>query len=154
MAREYSKPIKNAVENFLKEDDWNYEMVDDGVFRTGVKLECKLKSARIYILVYDADFTVTAIIPIGTDEKSMPAMAEFIARVNFGLRIGQFVMNFDDGKVYYRSSMYCGDVPPAKEQIKHLLYVTVAMMDRYGDALAKVIYGFTNPREAVTEAEK
>lgn len=41
-----------------------------------------------------------------------------------------------------------------KKQVAALVYSAVTMMDLYGDALAKVIYGFANPREAVEEAEK
>lgn len=143
----------NAVENYLKEDNWKYEIIDDGVFRIGIRLHSKLQHAKMYILVYKEDFTVTAVSPIGADEKTMSAVAEFITRVNYNLLLGGFEMDYDDGEDRYHSSMHCGSTPPTKEQIAHLVYITGSMLDRYGDALAKVIYGFASPREVLAEAE-
>lgn len=154
MAKDYSETIKNAVENFLKGEELKYEFNDDGIFLLGMQLTSKLKSTKIHIIIEESSFLVTAISPIGADTETIPAVAEFIARVNYSLRIGGFVMDARDGEVSYRASLYLDDRAPTQKQVRVMFLTPMMMLDKYGDALTKVIYGFATPQEAIAEAEK
>jgi hypothetical protein len=80
-------------------------------------------------------------------------VAEFITRTNYGLRIGNFEMDFQDGEVRYKSSLDFEGSTLTPEWIQHAVYPAVQTMDRYLPALMKVIDGSLSPLEAVEEIE-
>ena len=141
----YSNEIVNSIGEFLEKDDWHYSFDSDrGVFRFGVSVGNRLKNIRCRILVHDNCYTVYAVSPIGPDENNkdmMNNMSEFICRANFGLRNGNFEMDFIDGEIRYKTFVNCGnDVMPASEIIKESIYTPVAMFDKYGSGITDIIF--------------
>ena len=155
---EFSKPIADAIEAYLKSRDWSFKPADEnGAIITGVQLRNKLKSVRILFRAHRDSFTVRILIPIGsgTEPQDLANAAEFITRANYGMRRGCFEMDFDDGEIGFRAGQFCenGDAP-THGTVEDLMFVSVAMVERYGDALLKVIHGFSTPQEAIREVER
>src|SRR5579863_2871455 len=46
-----------------------------------------------------------SVLPAKVGEDRKPAMAEFLIRANFGLNIGNFEMDWEDGEVRFRTSI-------------------------------------------------
>ncbi len=155
MAKNYSPAIKAAIENFFAEDDWKYEpMNENGIFRTGLSLKSKVKSVKIFINVRSDSFSIMSVLPFGADDNTKAAIAEFITRANYGLFHGNFEMDYSDGELRYKTSLYVGDGnAPTFDQIKEMMYVNFIMVDKYGDGLMKVLFGMATPEEAVREIE-
>ena len=154
MAQTYSLQIKDAVENFLRKDDWNFKTnTERGIIEMGINLKSKLHKADIYINLKENSFCVDTVLRVGADKDSRANIAEFITRANYGLTHGHFEMDYSDGEIRYHSSHYCGDTSPSYEQVENTIYVNVVTVDRYGDALLKVLYGFATPEDAVDEVD-
>lgn len=154
MATNYSPGIQKAIENFFAKDDWKYEPMDEnGIFRTGISLKSKVKSAKLYIDVKNQGYSIISVLPIGADEENRAAAAEFITRANYGMYLGNFEMDFSDGELRYKTSAFCGEEIPTFEQIRELVYVNFSMIERYGDGLLKVIFGMSTPEDAINEIE-
>ncbi|MDE5764123.1 MAG: YbjN domain-containing protein [Ruminococcus sp.] len=154
MSKDYSKEIADAISMFLHEDDWKFSEVDDGgVIRTGVKLNSKIKNADVYINVLKESFVVLSVPKLGADKNCMDEMAEFITRANYGLNHGNFEMDYSDGEIRYKTSLYCGDVVPTYEQIKAAIYINISTLDDYGNGIAMVAFGMGTPEEAVESCE-
>ena len=84
-------------------------------------------------------------------------VAEFLLRANYGLKVGGFDFDFDDGEISYRISIYCGDeefVPPTYEQIDFAVIIGLMMIEKYGDALVKVMFGLVEPEDAIESVEE
>ncbi len=47
--------------------------------------------------------------PVKAPEEKRLAIAEFVARANDGLRIGNFELDFGDGEVRYKRSAWIGE---------------------------------------------
>ncbi len=155
MAKNYSKEIADAVSMFLHEDDWKFsEVDDDGIIRTGIRIESKLKSADIYINVLKDSFVVVSVPALKADKDCINEMAEFITRANYGLNHGNFEMDYKDGEIRYKTSMYCGNIIPTHEQIKAAIYINISTLDDYGNGIAMVAFGMGTPEEAVESCEK
>ena len=95
-------------------------------------------------------------IPLSASEEERSKVGEFILRANYGLKIGGFDFDFNDGEVSYRVSMYCGDdefVPPTYDQINFAVIIGLMMIERYGDALIKVMFGLVEPEDAIMSVE-
>lgn len=154
MSKDYSSEIAEAIQSFLEKEDWKYEPCDEnGVIRINMSLKCKMKKVHIFINVHDDSFSILSILPLNADENVRKDMAEFLTRANYALNLGNFEMDFDDGEIRYKTSHYCGNTIPTFEQIGRNLYVNILTVDRYGDGIAKILFGMGTPKEAVEECE-
>ncbi len=156
MARNYSTEIANEIERFLEEDDWKFNSCDEnGVIRTALSVQSKIKKVRLIFSVSETAFTIYSILPLQADEEKIRTnMAEFLTRANYGIKLGNFEMDFDDGEIRYKTAHCCGDTVPTQDQIRRNLYTNVMMVDRYGNGIVKVLFGIANPKEAVEECEE
>ena len=156
MNKHYSKEIAEVVHNFLTKDDWNFEFQEEkGIFRFGLNLKGKIRNVQYIVGIHETDFNVYGLVPISAehrDDNMMQQLAEFLHRANYGLRNGNFEMDMDDGEVRYKvyvNAKGLSDIPD--EIIEDSIMLPVVMMDRYGDGIAALMFGFSDP---VTEIKK
>ena len=98
-------------------------------------------------------FMAYVLVPVKVPEKKRTAVAEFITRANYGLRIGNLEMDFDNGEVRYKSSIDFEGVPLTKPLIKNTIYPAVQTMDRYLPGIMKLVYGESSKSPAAYLAE-
>ncbi len=154
MSKNYSEAIAKEIENFLVSDDWKFDSVDErGVIRTGIGLKSKIKSAKMYIDVKSDGYSVITVPTIGADNDTKADAMEYITRANYGLYIGNFEMDPEDGEIRFKTYHCCCDELPTVEQIRMSIYVNMMMLDKYGNGLCKVLFGMATPKEAIEEAE-
>jgi hypothetical protein len=96
---------------------------------------------------------IYAVAPVKVPEETRVAVAEYITRANYGLRIGNVEMDFSDGEVRYKSSLDFEGETLTPQLIKMAIYPAVQTMDHYVPGLMAVIYGGKSPEEAVAEVE-
>lgn len=80
-------------------------------------------------------------------------LAEFIARANFGIVIGNFEMDYETGGARYKTSVdYHGCELPA-QIVRNAILDAMDSVGLYSDALLKVMRGEMEPNEAISEVE-
>lgn len=154
--KDYSLKIAEEIEQFLQQDDWKFDPVDeDGMIRFSVSLKCKFRKCRVTIQVRKNSYLVICTLPITADDETRTAAMEFITRANYGLILGNFEMDVNDGEVRYKCSQFCGDenVLISAEIIKETVYVGLSMLERYGTPLLEVMMGMSSAADAVKKAE-
>ena len=153
----YSMSIRRAIERFLTADDWRYTVNEEKeLIRMGVNINSKLKETTLIIDLRDEFYIVYATINVEADDECREAGAEFLTRANYGMRWGNFELDMNDGEIRYKVLVDCGDdcdCLPTNSVIKNSIYIPAQMMQKYGNALLAVMYGFKTPKEAVEEAE-
>lgn len=110
---------------------------------------------RVYAQV-DADdnlFQVFGCSPVRVPVGSRPAIAEALARINRGMRVGKFEMHYDEGDIRFQAAQILSDDNLEDETIHRLMNTTMAMLDTYLPAVLPVIYGNELPKEAVRHAD-
>ncbi|MBR3796237.1 MAG: YbjN domain-containing protein [Clostridia bacterium] len=147
----YSKELVSQLGDFLKSAGITAAFEErDGhaLFSIRMKLRCKLQTAQMIILVRDDHFAALTTLPLAADENHRLAMAEFLTRINWGMRNGNFEMSMDTGEIRFKTYVHVGAQPldPAAARLATLL--PFLMIDRFGDALLEVLFGFKSPREA------
>lgn len=156
--RDYSMNIANAVCDFLNEDDWHFSFDQErGIFKFGLRLKGKLKKINYIVDIKDDEYLVYAISPLGADEENsemMANMAEFICRANYGLKMGNFELDFDDGEVRFKVHVLCKGITPTAEMIKRSIYCPASMFKRYGSGIVDIIFGNASGKDAVDKCEK
>ena len=119
-----------------------------GVFTVRMKLRCRLQSAQMVVLVREDSFSTITTLPLTADTDHRLAMAEYLTRANWGMRNGNFELNMDDGEIRYKSYVHVGQEKPDMGAARLATLLPFLMIDRYGDGLIDVLFGFRTPREA------
>ena len=141
-----------ALGQFLQQDGWYPQQLEARpIYRMGYTGKNGQSVCFAQILDDLEQFVFYAVAPVNVPQASRQAVAEFIARANYGLRIGNFEMDFSDGEVRYKSSLDFEGVALTPELIKNAIYPAVQTMDCYLPGLISVIEG-KSPVEAFFES--
>ena len=156
--RNYSTEIANAINSYLKQDDWHFSFDEEnGLFRFGLSLSSKIKKINYIVDVKEDGYIVYAIAPIGADEedkKMMATMAEFVCRANYGLKNGNFELDMRDGEVRFKCFVDCESITPSKDMVQNSIHCPAIMFKRYGSGIVDIIFGNATATEAVNRCEK
>ena len=86
-------------------------------------------------------------------EGCRPAIAEATARANYGLRLGKFELDLDDGEVRFQMAQILIGESVGEEVIDRMISTTLNMLDMYLPAFLSVIYANELPRDAIGRVE-
>jgi hypothetical protein len=146
--------ILEAVERFLKADDWPYNLLEGrSIYKTG--FEGKNGQFTCYAQERDEQqqFVFYSVFPVRAPENQLADVAEFINRANYGMIIGNFEMDYSDGEIRYKTSVDIEDVDLSEPLLRHMIYANVLTMDKYFPGLMRVLYGGISPVVAIEEVE-
>lgn len=136
--------------HLLDEREVNYSTNDE---HQSVCTDLKGEVAAYRIVAHvDAEselFQVYGYSPIRVPEGSRPAIAEAVARANYGLRVGKFEFNVDEGDLRFQASQALLSESVGESVIDRLITTTMAMLDMYLPAFLSVIYGNELPKDAI-----
>jgi hypothetical protein len=139
---------------FLEQDGWHPQKVEERyIYRSF--FSGKNGDLRCYaqIMVNLEQFLFYVVASARVPEEIRSAVAEFLTRANYGMRIGNFELDYSDGEVRYKTSLDFEGEELSFNLIRHAIYPAVLTMDRYLPPLMSVIYGGRTPFEAIEEAE-
>jgi hypothetical protein len=146
--------IFEAVVDYLTEDDWKFNVVkEDSALMLNFRGEAGSWQCFATVDEEKQWFTFYSILPSNVPDEKRPEITEFITRANYGLVIGNFEMDYNDGEVRYKTSIDVegGELTP--KMIENLMRANLMTMDRYFAGLMGVLYGDRDPEEAVAEVE-
>lgn len=156
--RDTTAEIRAAVENFFERDGLKHTPFNErNVASASYSVHSKFGHATVFFHAYKDKLVLHVMIPLNTDEAERSKVGEFLLRANYGLKVGGFDFDFDDGEISYRMSIYCGQdefAPPTYEQIDFAVIIGLMMIDKYGDALIKVMFGLVEPKDAIDSVEE
>jgi hypothetical protein len=125
---------------FLEDDSWHPQQLED--LRCYAQIRVDLEQFIFYVVA-----------PVKAPDDIRSAVAEYITRANYGLRIGNFEMDFDDGEIRYKSSIDFEDSTLDTALIKNIIYPAVHTMDYYLPGLLNVMFGNHSPEQAIVDIE-
>ena len=150
--------IAEAINKFLVDDDWKFDYDSDKKrFNFTMTIEGKLQRLRYYIYVREDCYTVYAIAPLNADKddpQALAKMAEFLHRANYGLRNGNFEIDFSDGEIRYKSFVNCDGVLPSNEIINDSIIIPSMMFERYAPGILDMMFGTSTPKDAIEKCEE
>lgn len=115
-------------------------------------------TVKVLIITRKSDYSVYAIFPISADSgnrKEIHALADFVCRANYGLVLGHFNLDPNDGEIQYQTTIDCTDVEsPSVEQVKRAFGVTIGMCEKYAPGFQGVIFAGESPEHACERCEQ
>lgn len=144
----------DTLGQFLEDDGWHPQRLENRrIYRVGFSGENGQVACYAQIRVDLEQFLFYIIAPVKASEDERMNVAEFITRANYGLRIGNFELDFNDGEVRYKSSLDFEGAALTPELIRNAIYPAVKTTDRYLPGLMGVLYGSKSAAEAIAEIE-
>ncbi len=148
--------IIDAVRNNLDDDEWNYDFEEDRkpypILRTGCRIDGKLKSIDEVIDFRETYFLVYTFCPINADPDNIGEISKFLHLANYGLVVGNFELNPQDGEIRYKIFVDCDGLESIPtDVIGRAIHIPFSMFARYGDSIAALAMGFS---DAETEYKK
>lgn len=144
----------DLLSNYLDEDEWFPRRIE-GKYAYSMSYSGKNGDLRCYAIVRVdlEEFLFYAVAPVKVPEEVRVAVSEYLTRANYGLRIGNFELDYSDGEVRYKSSLDFEGQTLTADLIRNAMYPAVHTMDRYLPGLLRVSFGGSTPHEAIEEVE-
>lgn len=146
--------IFNVIVEFFEEDEWDFQWMEglpvlkmDFTGKNG-KLKCYAQARED-----QEQFVFYSVCPITVPENKRQLVAEFITRANYGMIIGNFEMDFNDGEVRYKTSIDVEGDTLRPQLIKQMVYANVIIMDRYLPGILGVSFGSSSALDEIEKIE-
>lgn len=131
---------------YFRDNEKGRVMLDFSVPNSLKRVRCVLRCREDGLLV---NATVEA---AAEDIGARYSVMEFITRLNFMLRHGDFELDLSDGQLVYKTyTLYDGDKPVAPSVVMRNIAIPVAMFKDHGETLFRLMQG---QGEAKAEFEK
>lgn len=147
--------IMEQMQKFFDVDEWHVTPMDDrpvlamGFSGKNGNFQCfaQAREEQQQTVFY-------SVCSINAPDTRRAATAEFITRANYGLIIGNFELDYDDGEVRFKTSIDVEGDSLSENLMRHIVYANVLTMDRYLPGLMKVFYGNDEPEDVIREIEE
>lgn len=144
-----------ALAQFFDEDDWPAVFDEDAgayvVRFRGTEAEW---TCYAYPDEEDRQVAIYSVAPVTAERSRRMAVAEYLTRVNYGLVLGNFEMDFEDGEIRYKTSISVDDAELTPAMTGRLVEANVEAMDQYLPGLMLVLRGKTTPAEAAARMDE
>lgn len=144
----------DVLETVMKQNGWPYTQVDEDTIRFDVIGQAGNWVAYAKFFEQGQMMMVFSMCTSLTPANKLVAMAEFITRANFGLKIGNFELDFNDGEVRFKTSVRFVGQENREAAIEQLITANVLTMDEYLPGLMALLHGGVSPTEAIALVEQ
>jgi hypothetical protein len=147
-------PIYTAMVDFFDDDKWPYTVVAGEPV-----LSMHFVGSNGHWVCYaqardeQQQFVFYSVCPMAMPDFKRDAVAEFVTRANYGMIIGNFELDYNDGEVRYKTSLDVEGTYLSPPLIRQAVYANVLMMDRYLPGILSLVYTGITPAEAVAQVE-
>ncbi len=91
--------------------------------------------------------------PASAQSEQCPAIAEFIARANYGMILGNFELDYSDGEIRYKTSIDVEGDRLTAALLQNLVYTNVMTMDQYLPGILAILEQNATPAQAIQLVE-
>ncbi|BAZ00996.1 hypothetical protein NIES37_49940 [Tolypothrix tenuis PCC 7101] len=146
--------IYQAMLDFFSQEDWEFTKLQ-GELTLRVACQGKNGQWNCYALANEdqQQFLFYSICPLEVPSLNRSTIAEFIARANYGMAIGNFEFNFDTGEIRCKTSIDVTGDRITSSLIERLVYANVITLDQYLPGILAVIEGKLSPTDAIALVE-
>lgn len=153
----YSEEIFTAICRFLDKKHLYYHASEImGLIQLDLPTDGMIRRLDLRIRVNKDSYIVRALSLVSADPKdakSMARLAEYLTRVNYRLRNGNFEMDYRDGELAFKCYVDCHGGVPVQEAIDDSIFCPPAMFHQYGNGILQVMFSGVDPAQALEDCE-
>jgi hypothetical protein len=145
------------IGDWLDTNDWGYQVYPDkGYYSMG--FNGKSGSWRVIVdaTLFDnvERVIVYSVYPIRISEYKRSVVSELIARINYGMSVGNFELDFNDGEIRMKTSLDLVGVQLTDDTFDKMFSANLGTTNRYLSAIYGVAFGEVSPKLAIEVAER
>jgi hypothetical protein len=141
--------------NFFEADDWPLvEDEDEPILYMNFQGEngqwhclAKAREAEDQCVFY-------SLYPEAVPEDKRSTLAEFLTRANYGMILGNFELDFDDGEIRYKTSIDVEGDRLTPTLVQNLVYTNVMTMDQYLPGILAILEQNLTAKDALDLVEQ
>lgn len=149
------KELLRQIASHMDAHQWSYTHdTEEGVILSNFNGE---NAGWQFVVLADESensVSVVSVLPSLVKPERRAAVAELVARINHRVCHGAFQLDMDKGRIRFVTSLFVPSAEVQEEQLNMALFVNMGTMDRWYDALMKVIHGGQSPKTALAEKPK
>lgn len=150
----YSLRVANSILDHFKTKGYRFDFdAEKGVLNTTFPTDSKLGQLDIRIRFLPDGYISHTTSRISADNDTRAKTAEYLTRANYGLRNGNFELDFRDGEIRFKVFCRSGDIELTDRQITDAFVLPIIQFDTYGNDLLAVLFGMKEPEQAIQDAE-
>ena len=142
----------DAFRDFYDDNDWSYDK-DNPMLQMGFTLESCVVQCYVIEREQQDQITFYVVLPVMAAEDRRGAVAEAIARANYGMILGNFELDFRDGEVRYKTAIDVSGSTMSASMVQAMVFAGLGTMDRYFPALQAVMAGAKTAEQAIADVE-
>lgn len=147
-------PILASLIDFFVEDGWPFDrLAEQAVLRLPFAGEAGNWVCFAQAREPEAQFVFYSVYPVLVPPARRPAMAELLTRINYGLVLGNFELDYADGEVRFKTSIDVEGTTLAPPLIQACVYANVIMMNQYMPAVVALLDEGLEPAAALARIE-
>lgn len=134
--------LLEQVLHFFTTEDWQYTKLQ-GEPTLAMIFQGEHGQWKCYAKIREEQhqFVFYSVYPTNISPEHLPPISEFLTRANYGMVLGNFELDLDDGEIRYKTSISVEGDRLTSALIKNLVYTNVLTMDRYLPGIRAVLEG-------------
>lgn len=135
---------------YFDAQQWKYHFPEDkeSVAILGIRTENGRFHGILDVLEQEKKIIFFSIYPVYVPQNLRSQIAELLLRINYILFTGSFEMDFEDGEIRLKTSLFCDDCKITEKVIDHLIQGNIITMDIYFE----LINSFITEKLSLSEA--
>lgn len=134
--------IFDTMTEFFQQEKWTYDQIpDQPILRMGMNGKSGKWVGYAQAREDQDQFVFYSVLPVTAPADKRLAIAELLTRMNYGLVIGNWEMDFRDGEIRYKTSIDVENDRLSLALVRNAVYLNLQMMDRCLSAIMGVLYG-------------
>lgn len=138
--------------SWLEDNDWSFSQyeTEKSVYAV-TNYQGDHSTYKLVLEAYEKIdfFFVYAYISAKVPEKKYTAVAELLTRINFGLTIGGFQFDMNDGTIRYKCSVDVEGSSLSPEMVNSMVGAALSSADEYFPAIMQITYADKTPLQVL-----
>ncbi len=144
--------ISDTLTSFFAQEDWAVTKGEDGPpNRFFVPFQGENGQWTCVALALDTQEQMIfySVVPVPCPEDKRTAMMDFLHRVNYGLHVGNFEFDIEDGEIRFKTSVDVEGCAFDAALCRNAIFMNCVMMDHHLPGIMGIIYGALTPVDAL-----
>jgi hypothetical protein len=148
------QPLMNVILKVLAEEQWYFQEIEGKpAVRAGFHGEHGTWVCYINVDEDRRQVVIYSLMGLNIPAQKRTAVMEYLTRVNYILRVGNFEMDVDQGEVRFRTSLETPEGELSLAMARALIYTNVHTIDYYAPGVMAVLHSDLSPEASLARIE-
>ena len=140
--------IKDTIIEIARNNNWPYQDKDN-LIKIDAEGEKGNWQTFCKCLEDEKRFAYYSLCPSIVPKENISLMAEVLTRINYGLKVGNFEMDYDTGEIHFKTyvDFHSDEIPT--EALAQCMYINILTFDQYFQTLLKFIHSTSRDEESI-----